>query len=138
MNHQIVVAEIKFSLHTNKKACKVRRYDWSKLNDNKDIQSQYSIAVKYKFIPLIANEDGKQIDHKLGLPADHIYNALAKVHIDAAEETILRKQHKKDTLWEKAKVISAQEHFKLAQKLSKKIQTKEMSSAWKAIKLICM
>ena len=72
---------------------------------------------KNKFSPLISSEDEKQIDHKLGLSADHIYNVLAKAHIDAAKETIPRKtKYKKDALWEKAKVISAWEQFKLAQK----------------------
>ena len=33
----------------------------------------------------------EQVDYRLDLPADHIYNALAKAHNDAAEETILRK-----------------------------------------------
>ena len=66
-------------------------HGWSKLINNKDIQSQYSIAVKDKFRLLISSEDEKQIDHKLGLPADHIYNVLAKAHIDAAKETIPRK-----------------------------------------------
>ena len=108
-DHWIVLVEIKLSLCANKKACKVTLYNWSKLINDKDIQSQYSIAVKKnKFSLLISNEDGKQIDHKLGLSADLIYNMLAKTHIDAAKETILRKTKcKKDGLWEKAKVISA-------------------------------
>ena len=42
---------------------------------------------------------------------------LAKAHIDAAEETVPKKTKcKKYAPWEKAKVISAQEQFKLAQK----------------------
>ena len=45
-DHQIVAAEIKLILHANMKAHKVMQYDWSKLIDDKDIQSQYSIAVK--------------------------------------------------------------------------------------------
>ena len=96
------------SLHANKKACKVTCYDWSKLIDDKDIKSQYSIAIRNKFSPLISSKDEKQTDHKLDLPADHIYNTLAKAHIDATEETILRETKcKKDAPWDKAKVISA-------------------------------
>ena len=50
------------------------------------------------------------------LPADYIYNALAKACIDATEETIPRKtKAKNDALWEKAKVTLVQEQFKLAQ-----------------------
>ena len=72
---------------------------------------------KNKFSPLISSEDGEKIYHKLGLSADHIYSVLAKAHIDAAKETIPRKTKcKKDALWEKAKVISASEQFKLAPK----------------------
>ena len=63
---------------------------------------------------------------------------LVKAHIDVAVETIPRKtKHKKDALWEKAKVISAQEQSQLAQKFSKEIQMKAMSSDWMAIKWIC-
>ena len=61
-------------------------------------------AVKNKFSPLISSEDEKQIDHKLGLPADNIYNAIAKASINAAEETIPRKTKCK------------KEQFKLVQK----------------------
>ena len=45
-DHWIVAAEIKLSLGANKKAGKVMHYDSSKLIDNKDIQSQYSTALK--------------------------------------------------------------------------------------------
>ena len=80
-DHWIVVAEIKLSLCSNKKACKVTWYDWSKLINDKDIQCS-----KNRFSPLISSEDRKQIDYKLGLSADLIYNALAKAHIDAAKK----------------------------------------------------
>ena len=33
------------------------QYDWPKLINDEDIQSQYAIAVKNKFSPLILSED---------------------------------------------------------------------------------
>ena len=107
-DHRIVTAEVRLSLRAYKPPSQKKRYDWSLLRHDQQLQNQFRLHLRNKFSELLNEDDN----------ATEQYDALIKANEFAASETL--PQVKREKKEKHANNPSIQQARKKVDQLTKK------------------
>ena len=93
-DHRIVTLKIILSLRANKMRTNIKtKYDWKHLVQNKDLQNQFSVALRNRYNVLQLENENKS--------ADSAYQNFVKAHDETAQILIPKKEKRKQKApWE--------------------------------------